>query len=670
MRRLQLLILLFSLGLTLPLGLLAARTWSGLAQEEQAELAFFAETLFDRMETELADLVQTEEARDIDEYSHKTSQGLSPLARPESYPDYVVGYLQNNPDGSFQTPLIRSDQDMIALAERLEGINQIVNGNRAQPAPVERPKTAPPVVAPPRKQQPLESRYLTSRPLSPKEEFEARARKVREVPTSQAYNLAPEMEDKLERELNKMAQAEEVAEPPKPSAQIETMLDAAPRPQAPRLQAPEFRSPPPPLLLPENALPEDSATTARSDTEASQGQSATPDKSLPQQNALSQNGVRVELDPMQALDVGEGQFFLFRRVVLNGRIYRQGLVLDLHKLLNHLQTRHFVEQPLARFTMLRLEALEGERILALSEQGDTQLALHGSDPDLTRTRRLLRPFSFIQAELLCGGVPPSPGRASLRYTLLALGGVLLVGLFAIHQSARVIVDHSERRANFVSSVTHELKTPLTNIRMYVEMLEQGMAPTPERKRQYLAVVGSESARLSRLIDNVLEFSRLERKKRSLNMREGNLSDVLEEVDRVMAEKLHQEGFELVVEKEDIPLFRYDCEVLVGLVLNLLENSVKFGANAPLKRITLRAKAEGGRVELSVSDTGPGIAARDLKRIFDDFSRGEDEMTRTTKGTGIGLALVRKFTEAMGGTVRARNNQGPGCTVSMRFPLMG
>ena len=117
---------------------------------------------------------------------------------------------------------------------------------------------------------------------------------------------------------------------------------------------------------------------------------------------------------------------------------------------------------------------------------------------------------------------------------------MLLGLLAIYHSTRTVVDMSERRAQFVSSVTHELKTPLTNIRMYIEMIEQGIAATPEREQEYLQVLDAESARLSQLINNVLELAKLEKKQRRFRYGEGDLEDVLTEVRLVMSQKLNQE----------------------------------------------------------------------------------------------------------------------------------
>jgi signal transduction histidine kinase len=243
-----------------------------------------------------------------------------------------------------------------------------------------------------------------------------------------------------------------------------------------------------------------------------------------------------------------------------------------------------------------------------------------------------------------------------------------LGLFAIYHSTRTIVEVSERRSQFVSSVTHELKTPLTNIRMYIEMLEQGMAANPEREQDYFQIVGSESARLSRLINNVLELSKLEKKRRHFNMQSGNLTDVLGEVERVMAPKLMQEGFSLVIDNRDKPAFDYDSEVMIQILINLIENSIKFGRSATAREITIRIAAQDGQVRIAVSDTGPGIPRKALKKVFGDFYRVDNDLTRTTGGTGIGLALVKKFIEAMGGRVQAINNDGPGCTIILNLPL--
>jgi len=135
----------------------------------------------------------------------------------------------------------------------------------------------------------------------------------------------------------------------------------------------------------------------------------------------------------------------------------------------------------------------------------------------------------------------------------------------------------------------------------------------------------------------------------------------------MAEKIKQERYVLNPEAGQIGSFNYDREVMLQVLINLIENSMKFGKNASRREIRIRTLRDGNGVKIMVSDTGPGIPRQDLKKVFDDFYRVENSLTRTTRGTGIGLALVRKFVRLMGGSVTAANNEGPGCTITITLP---
>jgi signal transduction histidine kinase len=212
-----------------------------------------------------------------------------------------------------------------------------------------------------------------------------------------------------------------------------------------------------------------------------------------------------------------------------------------------------------------------------------------------------------------------------------------------------------------------LKTPLTNIRMYIEMLEQGIAANPEREQEYFRILDSEGVRLSRLINNVLELSKLEKSQRHINMQTGTFEEVIAETQALMAEKLKQEGFTLTMTPGRIRPFKYDREVMIQVLINLIENSMKFGQNASEREIGIRTVQEPDGVKIMVSDTGPGIPRHALKKIFNDFYRVDNSLTRTTRGTGIGLALVKKFIHLMGGAVSAADNEGPGCTITIRLP---
>jgi signal transduction histidine kinase len=206
--------------------------------------------------------------------------------------------------------------------------------------------------------------------------------------------------------------------------------------------------------------------------------------------------------------------------------------------------------------------------------------------------------------------------------------------------------------------------------MYIEMLEQGMARDPEREQAYFRILQSEGARLTRLISNVLELAKLEKKHRRPNLQQGSFAEVIADVEGLMQTALEQAGFHLEVENALSEPFCYDREIMLQVLINLIENSLKFGRSSPVKKITLRLCAAGDRVRVEVADTGPGIPAGDVKKIFNDFYRADNAVASAAGGTGIGLALVRRFVALLGGRVSAPPHPGPGCTIRIELPRSG
>lgn len=619
MRRLQVLILLFCAALTIPLAYFIIRTYQGLKQEEVAELKYFAETVFDRMEGELARLVRVEEARAIDEYNLDPSarSGRQNLAEP---PDekYILGYFQNNPDGSFFSPL--KDQNKkkagVTVAE-LKIANEVFNRKKTQaPESMPEPDEEREMVQEEQKQaeSSFSNRYISRAPQQ-KAHLGQQKRRVEKITVNQAANIAQFDKDNVNKGKKQAIKEDNVGRADRYEAKAEEAMDDA-----------------------------DSGGGASSPA------------------SFDDNTFQAEVDPMQSVFLDEDKVFIFRRIMIDNRVYRQGLVIRVGELVRSLARSHYVNQPMAHFTGLEFDVVEQGR-----ERRAYQVGAIPDKPKITLNRTFPRPFSFLKAGLSCEQVPRSGGRRTLMIMVVVLGFIIMGGLFAIYRSASVVLDMSERRSGFVSSVTHELKTPLTNIRMYIEMLEQGIARDREREQDYFRILGSESARLSRLINNVLEFSKLETRQRRLELRAGTFDEVISEVSDVMREKIRQEGFVFKVEHEDGTQFKYDREVMIQVLINLIENSMKFGKGAPEKNITLRVRPEGERMLVSVSDTGPGIPGNALKKIFEDFYRVDNSLTRNTRGTGIGLALVKKFVKSMGGDVIAANNPGPGCTITISLP---
>ena len=645
MKKLKLLILIFSIMLCIPLAYFVLRTYRGLEQEEMATLGYFAETLFDEMEQTLAVMVQKEEGRAIDEYNFYLSSSGRQKSGGKSLPSplsemavekYILGYFQNNPDGSFQTPLVESGQTLsparIKIVAELKKANEIFNRKRVavtdriQPRPAEMEAGRQTI-----QKAGLADRYLDKSRSQPERQYLGqKEERVEQITSNQAANLAQQEYPQL------------MGSAPVPGLSME--------------------------LKDERYLAQDRVV----------GKTTAPKKSRSRRSFLAEApgdrqptavadadepvSYQVEVAPLQAVFLSDSQIFIFRRIMINHQIYRQGFVLQANAFLNYLAQTHFLTQPMAKFSGLRL---------SVSDQGRETQALESGiishQPDFILNRSFPSPFGFLKATLTCHQIPRSAGRSTLTIMLIVLAVIVLIGLFAIYQSARAIVDLSERRAQFVSSVTHELKTPLTNIRMYIEMLEQGIAHNPEREQEYYRILDSEGARLSRLINNVLELSKLEQKQRHIDLQPGNFEDVLTEVQAVMTEKIKQDGFTLSVDHVQIQPFRYDREVMIQILINLIENSMKFGKSAAQRQIVIRIRRAAGCVKVMVSDTGPGIPRHELKKVFDDFYRVENPPTRTTRGTGIGLALVKKFVQLMGGSVTAANNDGPGCTITICLP---
>ena len=647
MKRLQILILIFCVTLSVPLGYFVMRTYRGLQQEETATLSFFANTLFDEMEQALEALVQMEEARAIDEFNFYMSppggrheENRSPLSHLPAQ-SYILGYFQNNPDGSVQTPLAQVGKSV--AVDRKDAVAQLESANRI----FNRKRTAvtDKIIVPPvqkvaeaeqKQQSGFAEKYLDlTRSQKPKARLGQKEKRFEKVTVAQAENVAHQ-------------EVGEAVVSPAPSGAALSKSGPASGPAA------------------EDSLMDSGKGRAAKKYQRREIYPTEPEADAAREAAAETRDIesfQVEVAPLQSVLIGADQMFIFRRIMIDHKIYRQGFILKLHAFLNHLAQNYFIAQPMADYAGLRLQVMDQGREIVRVQGGRST-----HNPKFTLNRAFPSPFAFLNATLSSDEIPRSTGRNTLMIMMVVLAAIFLIGLFAIYKSVRAIVDLSERRSQFVSSVTHELKTPLTNIRMYIEMLEQGIAKDTEREQEYFQIINSEGSRLSRLINNVLDLAKLEKKQRSLNLARGTFEEVVAEVQTVMQAKLRQEGFTLKIVQEDIRPFKYDREAMIQVLINLIENSIKFCRSALEKEITIRIYQEPERIKIAVSDHGPGIPRHALKKVFDDFYRVDNALARKTRGTGIGLALVKKFIKLIGGDVTAENNPGGGCTITISLPF--
>ncbi len=251
--------------------------------------------------------------------------------------------------------------------------------------------------------------------------------------------------------------------------------------------------------------------------------------------------------------------------------------------------------------------------------------------------------------------------------ILALVTTTIIGtaatLAVLYREANV----AKLQTEFVNKVSHDLRTPLTSIRMFVETLQMGRLPDPARQAEALAILSDETARLSALINRLLDWARMESGKRAYHFRAEPVSVVVDAALRAFESQLLASPATLRRElPDDLPLVRCDREAMVEALLNLFQNAYKY--TGPDKEITVGARVEGPTVLITVGDNGPGIAARDQKKIFEKFYRAKDPLDRTIEGSGLGLPMVKHIVNAHRGKVSVASQLGAGTTFTVALPV--
>jgi signal transduction histidine kinase len=245
--------------------------------------------------------------------------------------------------------------------------------------------------------------------------------------------------------------------------------------------------------------------------------------------------------------------------------------------------------------------------------------------------------------------------------------ILGAGLLLVWSNVRREVRLSRLKSDFVANVSHELKTPLALIRLFAETLELGRVPTEEKKKQYYRVIHKESHRLTQLINNILDFSRIEAGRREYRAAPTDPNRVVAEVLDAYRFSIEQNGFVLESKlAEDLPEVEADKEALSQALINLINNAIKYSPDEKFIRVT--TSREEDKVRISITDHGIGIASSEQRKIFEKFYRAEHSLVHETKGSGLGLALVRHIMDAHGGTVELASAAGKGSVFTLVLPI--
>ncbi|HKG23563.1 MAG TPA: HAMP domain-containing sensor histidine kinase, partial [Blastocatellia bacterium] len=246
-------------------------------------------------------------------------------------------------------------------------------------------------------------------------------------------------------------------------------------------------------------------------------------------------------------------------------------------------------------------------------------------------------------------------------TSLVLGGITM----ALRTASREM-RLSRMKADFVSNVSHELRTPLASIRVFGEFFKLGWVKEPEKIQEYGGYIENESRRLTQLINNILDFSRIESGGKTYQFEQTDLKDVVAETLRAFEVRLSQTGFSLDAEVSDEPLVAFvNRDAVTQLLMNLLDNAIKYSGSST--EILVQAGRREGQIAISVTDYGIGIPREERDKIFDKFYRVSTGLVHDVKGSGLGLSIVKHIVEAHNGKITVESQPGAGSTFTLFFP---
>jgi two-component system, OmpR family, phosphate regulon sensor histidine kinase PhoR len=250
--------------------------------------------------------------------------------------------------------------------------------------------------------------------------------------------------------------------------------------------------------------------------------------------------------------------------------------------------------------------------------------------------------------------------------LIALDVVLVVALLLAFRSLKREVQLAQNKSDFVSNVSHEIRTPLALISMFAETLEMGRVKSEEKKQEYYSIIRKETHRLSGIVNKILNFSQTEAGKKILHIESVNLNFEISEILKTYDFHIRNKGFEYCFESNAALFITADKEALTEIIINLIDNAMKYSEKN--KRIEIEMSIKDGFGLVAVKDFGLGISKANQKHIFDKFYRVSSGDLAKSQGTGLGLSLVKQLMEKQNGKISVTSEPGYGSTFTLHFPL--
>ncbi len=640
---LKILLLIFFIALALPSSILVYQAYGQLKWEAFHQHQLLARELSLRIDARFQEIIEREENRPFADYEFLNIAGSeqsaflqrSPLSQYPLDSDIpgLLGYFQVDAAGGLQTPLMpRSNASNYGIdAEELmqrENQQSYLRGILSQNSLVTKPTEAAPVIEAEveNDQQGLSLFDSLSSRTGARLESPTTAKsagKVADLNLDDRYDVAEQLRETKNQQGEKKLKSK--------SSRLET------------------------TILPESIIVEQAAVPIE------------PNNLLSRQQTTRIRTFESEVDPFEFSLLDSGHFVLFRRVWQDGERYVQGLLFDQNEFVDSLIREAFQQSTLVSMSDLALAYQNNVVRLFGASYARTYRSAPVTGSELLYQFRLVAPFSDLELIFSLAHLPMGAGGKIILWSAFVLGLVLIGGILMLYQLGAGQIYLSRQQQDFVSAVSHELKTPLTSIRMYGEMLREGWADE-SRKKSYYDFIFNESERLSRLINNVLQLARLSRREQKANLETISVGALLADLATRIESQLEHAGFVASISCDEATrseAVKVDNDWFTQIMINLVDNATKFSANAEQKQIDISCQLQQRRIVFSVRDYGPGINKDQIKKIFKLFYRSENELTRETVGTGIGLSLVRQLVSAMQGEVDVVNCE-PGAEFRVGF----
>ena len=701
--RLRLILVLFFLALAIPTAILIKQAHSQLKWEAFHHYRLQAEELADRIDQRYKEIIEVESARAFTDYSflniavnNKTQflkrSPLSSFPVSSKFPG-LIGYFQVDNFGQFTTPLlpnstaVSQDYD-IPNNEKLKrtkahnNIYQILSENKLITKPAlkftKRERTSTPV------EEINETRLGKAGKLALSDDImadQSRPSKPLPVPAP-ASIVSPSISSQVSE------------------AEIITSQTAFDKLQAPQdyRSAEKYKGRVEDLKLKKQYQKRSLAKNKRKDFEGIKGsrQNITrrkesnilPDftSSIRSKNnrpekkdrTLHVNMFESEINEFEFSLLESGHFVLYRKVWRNGVRFIQGLLISPNLFIDNIITKSFYNTNVSSASNLTV-AYQGNILSTLNRNSSRNsyarsMSSQGTsefEGSLLLQNKLSTTLEQIELIFSVNNLPAGPGGTVITWLSLILLIILCGGFFILYILGVKQITLARQQQDFVSAVSHELKTPLTSIRMYGEMLREGWT-TEEKRTQYYDYIYDESERLTRLINNVLQLARMTRNDLPVDLKPYTVAELIDTTRSKISSQIERAEFNLNLAcDEDVSekTLLADADYFIQIIINLVDNAIKFSAKSEKKQVDIQCiNLRNNKIQFTIRDYGPGIKKDQLRKIFNLFYRSENELTRETVGTGIGLSLVMQLVKSMQGKVDVIAKE-PGLEFQITFNAM-